>query len=350
MVLRLKIHIQLNCFAITNIDIEINNTSSNVYISGFTDKINNITNCYVNPTIQYNIIKKTGTINIGNYGNTSTKTTNYVVDNSITNMGSISATNIYYGSSYYNLLNAYQFRNGYVCNNLNNNTLSPFYQTLYSDPYPVLDNTHQPVRNYNDNYYNTLYVLSSRDNILFFYQILDSGYTYENEIVEVSRNFDCSNYKITPSTNAFKGTLEGNNYTISNFNLLTNKAYVGFISNNKGTIQNLRLDNVKINSSDIFTSNIRVGFICGYSTAGNIINCHVRNGLFNISKLSGGYEYFGGIIGQNKSFDTIISKCSSEFTITNLIGTGVLIYVGGIAGYNEYASSIVIQKSMEHFK
>ena len=325
-----------NCFAITNIDIEINNTSSNVYISGFTDKINNITNCYVNPTIQYNIIKKTGTINIGNYGNTSTKTTNYVVDNSITNMGSIAATNIYYGSSYYNLLNAYQFRNGYVCNNLNNNTLSPFYQTLYSDPYPVLDNTHQPVRNYNDNYYNTLYVLSSRDNILFFYQILDSGYTYENEIVEVSRNFDCSNYKITPSTNAFKGTLEGNNYSISRFTLFANEtANSGFIALNQGTIQNLRLDNVSILDNGVLNSGRYIGFISG-SSSGLITNCHVTNGYINLQYISR-TSHIGGICGWYNDGSSVnpISKCSTNIKVNNIktSSTGT-IRVGGIIGNN----------------
>ena len=328
-----------NCFAITNIDIEINNTSSNVYISGFTDKINNITNCYVNPTIRYNIIKKTGTINIGNYGNTSTKTNNYVVDNSITNTGSIAATNIYQGSTYYNVLDAYQFRNGYVCNNLNNNTLSPFYQTLYSDPYPVLDSTHQPVRIYSNNFYNTLYSLSSYDNILFFYQLLESGYTYENEMIEVSNSFNCNAKLLTPSTKIFKGTLDGNNCTISNFNMDTNQLYVGFICYNYGTIQNLILKDVEINSSSSFTDDIKVGFICGYSRGGDIINCHVINGLFNISKLSGNWGYFGGIVGHKYSPNSIISKCSSEFIITNLIGTGELIYVGGIVGYNAYTSS-----------
>ena len=329
-----------NCYAITNIDVEINNTTDNVYINGFVHYNNNVIKCYVNPNIAYKITKKTGTINIGNFsGYSSNKTNNYVVDNSITNMGSIAATNIYYGSSYYNLLNAYQFRNGYVCNNLNNNTLSPFYQTLYSDPYPVLDNTHQPVRIYAGYFYNTLYVLSSRDNILFFYQILDSGYTYENEIVEVTNNFNCNANTLYPSLKEFKGTLEGNNYTISNFKLLAKQAYVGFIGLNKGIIQNLRLSRVEINNSDNFTSDIRVGFICGYSIAGNIINCHVTVGLFDISKLSGSYEYFGGIVGNNNSANTIISKCSSEFTITNLIGTGELIYVGGITGRNTYKSS-----------
>ena len=325
-----------NCFAITNIDIEINNTSSNVYISGFTDKINNITNCYVNPTIQYNIIKKTGTINIGNYGNTTTKTTNYVVDNSITNTGSIAATNIYYGSSYYNLLNAYQFRNGYVCNKLNNNTLSPFYQTLYSDPYPVLDNTHQPVRNYNDNYYNTLYVLSSRDNILFFYQILDSGYTYENEIVEVSRNFDCSNYKITPSTNAFKGTLEGNNSTISRFTLFANEtANSGFIALNQGTIQNLRLDNVSILDNGVLNSGRYIGFISG-SSSGLITNCHVTNGYINLQYISS-TSHIGGICGWYNDGSSVnpISKCSTNIKVNNIktSSTGT-IRVGGIIGNN----------------
>ena len=120
---------------------------------------------------------------------------------------------------------------------------------------------------------------------------------------------------------------------------MAKQAYVGFIGLNKGIIQNLRLSRVEINNSDNFTSDIRVGFICGYSIAGNIINCHVTVGLFDISKLSGGYEYFGGIVGNNNSANTIISKCSSEFTITNLIGTGELIYVGGITGRNTYKSS-----------
>lgn len=325
-----------NCFAITNIDIEINNTSSNVYISGFTDKINNITNCYVNPTIRYNIIKKTGTINIGNYGNTSTKTNNYVVDNSITNTGSIAATNIYQGSTYYNVLDAYQFRNGYVCNNLNNNTLSPFYQTLYSDPYPVLDNTHQPVRNYNDNFYNTLYVLSSRDNILFFYQILDSGYTYENEIIEVSRSIDCNSYKITPSTNAFKGTLEGNNYIISRFTLFANEtANSGFIALNQGTIQNLILDTVSILDNGVLNSGRNIGFISG-SSSGLITNCHVTNGYINLQYISNSSD-IGGICGWYNSGSSVnpIFKCSTNIKVNNIktSSTGT-IHVGGIIGNN----------------
>ena len=325
-----------NCFAITNIDIEINNTSSNVYISGFTDKINNITNCYVNPTIRYNIIKKTGTINIGNYGNTSTKTNNYVVDNSITNTGSIAATNIYQGSTYYNVLDAYQFRNGYVCNNLNNNTLSPFYQTLYSDPYPVLDNTHQPVHNYNDNFYNTLYVLSSRNNILFFYQILDSGYTYENEIIEVSRSIDCNSYKITPSTNAFKGTLEGNNYIISRFTLFANEtANSGFIALNQGTIQNLILDTVSILDNGVLNSGRNIGFISG-SSSGLITNCHVTNGYINLQYISNSSD-IGGICGWYNSGSSVnpIFKCSTNIKVNNIktSSTGT-IHVGGIIGNN----------------
>ena len=326
-----------NCYAITNIDVEINNTTNNVYINGFVRYNNNVINCYVNPNITYKITKKTGTINIGNFsGYSSNKTNNYVVDNSITNMGSIAATNIYYGSSYYNLLNAYQFRNGYVCNNLNNNTLSPFYQTLYSDPYPVLDNTHQPVRNYNDNYYNTLYVLSSRDDILFFYQILDSGYTYENEIVEVSRNFDCSNYKITPSTNAFKGTLEGNNCTIGRFTLFANEtANSGFIALNQGTIQNLRLDNVSILDNGVLNSGRNIGFISG-SSSGLITNCHVTNGYINLQYISTSSN-IGGICGWYNSGLSVnpISKCSTNIKVNNIktSSTGT-IHVGGIIGDN----------------
>ena len=111
----------------------------------------------------------------------TTKTNNYVMNNPITNTGSIAASNTYpsnttQGSTYYNTLDTYQFRNGYVCYKLNNNTISPFHQNFYSDPYPVLDNTHQLVYLYDGYFYNTLYALSSYNNVLFFYQILDSGY------------------------------------------------------------------------------------------------------------------------------------------------------------------------------
>lgn len=330
-----------NCYVKTNIDVEINNPNNNVTsINGLCGYLNdNSQYNYIDATIAYNILNKSGTIKVSLNAEDSTYAYNYAVNDRITNKGTITPTYTYKGTPYNQPIFAYQFRNGYVCNYLNNNTLSPFYQTLQSDPYPVLDNTHQPVHIYNNNYYNTLYSLSSYDNILFFYQLLDSGYTYENEIIEVSNDFSCSAKTLYPSLKEFKGTLEGNNYTISKFKLLAKQAYVGFIGLNKGIIQNLRLSNVEINSPDIFTSDIRVGFICGYSTAGNIINCHVRNGIFNISKLSGGWEYFGGIVGHNNSSNTIISKCSSEFTITNLIGTGELIYVGGIAGYNVYTSS-----------
>lgn len=319
-----------NCFAITNIDIEINNTSSNVYISGFTDKINNITNCYVNPTIRYNIIKKTGTINIGNYGNTSTKTTNYVVDNSITNTGSIAATNIYRGSTYYNILDAYQFRNGYVCNKLNNNTLSPFYQTLQSDPYPVLDNTHQPIHIYNNHYYNTLYSLSSYDNILFFYQLLESGYTYENEMIEVSDDFNCGSNSLTPSTKEFKGTLEGNNYTISNFKLLTDDYHrTGFISNSSGIIQNVILNNVTLYDTKAYNNIRQIGIVCGYSV-GTITNCHVTNSIIDLKYISTA-AYIGGIVGYH---DNSLYRCSTDITVNNVISSlSSTIYIGGIVGY-----------------
>lgn len=335
-----------NCYVKTNIDVEINNPNNNVTsINGLCGYLNdNSQYNYIDATIAYNILNKTGQIKVSLNSEDRTYPYNYAINDRITNKGTISPSYTYQGTPYNQSILAYQFRNGYVCSNLNNNSIlssnqSPFYQTLYSDPYPVLDNTHQPVFSYETDYYNIIYSISSYDHVIIFNKILNSSYSYENETIEVFKDVDCNANQLTPSTKEFKGTLEGNNYTISNFKLLTNQSYVGFINNNKGTIQNLRLDNVEINSSDIFTSDIRVGFICGYSTAGNIINCHVTNGLFNISKLSGGYEYFGGIVGHNNSSNTIISKCSSEFTITNLIGTGELIYVGGIAGHNTYTSS-----------
>lgn len=327
-----------NCYAITNIDVEINNiTSDNIYISGFTYYNTSIANCYVNPNITYKIIKKTGTVNIGNFsGYSSTSTTSYVVNNSITNIGSIAATNTYQGSSYYYTLNAYSFRNGYVCNRLNNNTFSPFYQTLYSDPYPVLDNTHQPIYYVNGSYYNIIYCFSLYDHIVAFNTILKSGYTYENEIVEVLRSFNCSGYKLTPSTTAFKGTFKGNNYTISNFYLLANEtANSGFIAYNQGTIENLRLNAVKIIDNGVLNSNRHIGFICGQSS-GLITNCHVTTGNISLQYISS-LSYIGGICGWYNRGSSInpISKCSTNINVIAIITSSTeTIYVGGIIGYN----------------
>lgn len=335
-----------NCYVKTNIDVEINNPNQNVTsINGLCGYFNSDSEYnYIDATITYNILKKTGVIKVSLNSEDSTYSYNYAVNDRITNKGTITPTYTYQGGSYNQSILTYQFKSGYVCYNLNNNTIlssqrSPFYQTLYSDPYPVLDNTHQPVYSYSGSYYNPIRVLSSLDNIKLFYQVLDSGYRYENEIIEVSRSFNCSANTLSPSLKEFKGTLEGNDYTISNFKLLTNKAYVGFINYNQGTIQNLRLDTVQIYSSSSFTSDIIVGFICGYFTVGNIINCHVRNSIFNVQDLSGSNEYFGGIVGYTGSLNLTISKCSSEFTITKLISTGRFIYVGGITGRNNYASS-----------
>lgn len=335
-----------NCYVKTNIDVEIKNPNDYITsINGLCYYLNdNSQYNYIDATIAHNILKRTGEITVSLTSTRGRYSNNYAINDRIIKKGTISPTYTYQGSSYNESLLAYQFRNGYVCYNLNNNTVlssqqSPFYQTLYSDPYPVLDNTHQPVYSYSSSYYNPIRVLSSLDNIKLFYQMLESGYTYENEIIEVSRSFNCSANTLSPSLKEFKGTLEGNNYTISNFKLLTNKSYVGFINYNKGTIQNLRLDTVQINSSGSFTYDIKVGFICGYFTAGNIINCHVRNGIFNIQKLSGQLEFFGGIVGHIDSSNLIISKCSSEFTIKNLISTGSLLQVGGIVGRVGYLSN-----------
>lgn len=332
-----------NCHVTTNIDVEINNLYNyGISINGLCGHFNEVSQYnYIDATIAYNILKQKGVIKVSLNAEDSTYSYNYAVNDRITNKGTITPTYTYQGGSYNQPLFTYQFRNGYVCYNINTNSVSsnkqsPFYQTLYSDPYPVLDNTHQPVRNYNDNFYNTLYVLSSRDNILFFYQILDSGYTYENEIIEVSRSFDCSNYKITPSTNAFKGTLEGNNYSIGRFTLFANEtANSGFIALNQGTIQNLRLDNVSILDNGVLNSGRNIGFISG-SSSGLITNCHVINGYINLQYISTSSN-IGGICGWYNSGLSVnpISKCSTNIKVNNIktSSTGT-IRVGGIIGNN----------------
>lgn len=331
-----------NCHVTTNIDVEINNNNPNVTsINGLCGYFKGVSQYnYIDATITYNILKKTGDIKVS-LNSEDSKAYNYAINDRITNKGTITPTYTYQGKPYHQLINAYQFRNGYVCYNINTDSVasikqSPFYQTLYSDPYPVLDSTHQPVRKYDNNFYNTLYVLSSYDTINFFYQILDTGYSYENEIVEVSNNIDCNSNKLTPSTKAFKGTLEGNNYIISKFELLTNETEdSGFIANNQGTIQNLKLDTITIYDNGVLNSYRNIGFICGNSS-GLITNCHVTNGVIDLQYISY-FANIGGICGWYNSGSSVnpISKCSTNIKVNNIItSSNKDINIGGIIGTN----------------
>jgi len=128
---------------------------------------------------------------------------------------------------------------------------------------------------------------------------------------------------LSETGNIFKGTFNGNYYTISNYNIRANinveEKYIcyGLFSHNLGTIQNLIvIANVECQfSSRRFCS---ISILCGASK-GQILNCLTEGRIVGIS----GYMSFnfGGIVGSNGAGGNV-KNCVNGATITGaLIGT-----------------------------
>ena len=145
------------------------------------------------------------------------------------------------------------------------------------------------------------------------------------------------------TSSSFKGTFDGDGYSIKNCTVKTSSfnngfPYVGLFGRNEGTIKNLVLDNiicltnglVLVNSSNISLS---VGIVTGYN-AGVIYNCQVKNSSVRVSadiKRDDSSLNVGGVAGLSEG---LIEYCA--FTKGNIYGIATKgkgkVNVGGIAG------------------
>ena len=144
-----------------------------------------------------------------------------------------------------------------------------------------------------------------------------------------------------PAVTSFSGTLDGDGHIISGLTAPL------FTTLSNGTVRNLMLDNVSINSGT------NVGAICGEANGmSRIYNCGIlatestvttdENGYTHIATNSskvGGSNYVGGLVGLLDGEARVIN-CFSYADITG--GTNV----GGIVGYNNVATTSQNLKTM----
>ena len=141
-----------------------------------------------------------------------------------------------------------------------------------------------------------------------------------SEIADASGNYrltaDCSD-NVPADITDFKGWLDGDNHTISGLSAPLFAKMSG-----SSVVRNLNLQNVSI------SANGKVGTICAEATE------NAR--IYNVGILSGSVgssdDYCGGLVGLLDGAARVIN-CFSYANITG--GT----YVGGIVGYNNYAST-----------
>ena len=129
----------------------------------------------------------------------------------------------------------------------------------------------------------------------------------------------------------FKGTLDGQNHTVSGIRIyFPASAYSkyadcqGLIGRNMGYVRNIRLADTRITAED------EVGGIVGRSSWGAVSNCHVESTVA-IHTVESEKRYHGGIVGKNYS-GSEISNCTSAVTLTLAPDVRNCWNFGGIAG------------------
>lgn len=124
-------------------------------------------------------------------------------------------------------------------------------------------------------------------------------------------------------TTAFKGILEGNNCTVTNFNTNANLDNAGLFGVVNGTIKNLTVSNFTINNNGKSNHGGLVG-----SFSGTIENCHVVNGSV------WGNANNGGLVGTTTG-TTTIKNCTTASNVTvnwNGSSSNATAANGGIVG------------------
>ena len=141
---------------------------------------------------------------------------------------------------------------------------------------------------------NTL-LLNTAGQLSSFATAVNGGNTFSGTNVALGADIDLNNMNWTPagtSTDAFKGTFDGQGYTIRNLKIsgLDNSTIVGLFGRLNGTVRNLVIDGADISHTS--DGNGGIGVVAGsiYNT-GLIENVTVRNA--NIA----GNRWTGGIVG-----------------------------------------------------
>ena len=187
---------------------------------------------------------------------------------------------------------------------------APVLRTMYENDIVFTD---VPVEIYNEEGLNAM-----RNNMHYNYVLMDD--------ITLENNWVC----IGDNQKMYSGTFDGNNHTISNFNVVLDQEYqfmyAGFFGaiGGQGVVKNLTIEMTPetgaVRAYDQVDTSY-AGAVAAYNN-GVIENCHVKGTV-------SGNKYIGGITGFNSTYGTV-KNCSFD---GGIIATGSCS--GGIVGYNK---------------
>ena len=195
-----------------------------------------------------------------------------------------------------------------------------------------------------------LLVIDNKEKLIEFRNDVNNGNNYENCSIFLTGNIELNSEEEwipigNSEENAFKGTFDGRNNSISGIKITNGSQNLAFFGINKGVIKNLKLlsnNTINVESADNVAgiacrnfnkiencennANINgkycVAGICASNNGGTILGCK------NNSAITGKSSLCGGIVGYNV-IGGIIENC---YNIGNI--TSEQYWVGGISGAN----------------
>lgn len=164
-------------------------------------------------------------------------------------------------------------------------------------------------------------------------QLANIGTAYQGDDIEIMNDLDFGGGTFSPlgdTTSGFSGTLEGNNFTISNFAInSTTIDQVGiFRQITGGTVQNLNFENVSVRGDN------DIGLIAGRVDNGDCTIQNVNVTYITLESLTTGNSgYVGGLIGrvENDNLNLVLT----DINVTGITITSDKNYQAGVVGHIE---------------
>ena len=189
---------------------------------------------------------------------------------------------------------------------------------------------------------NGYYQIRKADHLKEFAALVNSGAIDANAVLMNDIDLKGSDYNMwTPigtTDNRYKGTFDGQGYTISNLYYKQQVENVGLFgsTNTQAYIKNVRVEGmIDITNPDGSNSggkNCTAGGIVGNAVGGTILNCSFSGSVAS-------YSHTGGIVGQAASGTTVVN-CYNEGTVidpsTSLQEMGGIIGAGSSTTQNCY--------------
>jgi hypothetical protein len=172
------------------------------------------------------------------------------------------------------------------------------------------------------------YILATAANFFELSDSVNAGNIYEGRYFIMTSDVDFNNQNFIPigtrtdTSLFFKGKVDGQNHSISNFNCVndTNIRMGLFGSIGTGSeIMNIRMASGTISGWSI------VGSIVAFNH-GSVVHCSASN---QVSVTTSTY-YAGGIVGSNSKYGSSVSQCANYATVVALGNNGMT--AGGIVG------------------